>query len=232
MCIRDSSRLRAEEGDRGAQQTEALLRELTGQTLEEWLRRSFFNRHVRQFKHRPIAWHLASTPTKDGGRKTKAKREPAFECLLYYHACRGDVLARLRAHYVEPLIRLQTATAADARDSGDETQAAIPAAPGPGAEKASGGMAGDMLDSVGTAEAVLLTIERPLQGKGVAEQGYEQGAQVAGGYYGMGAYRTSGVWVEWFRTNLAGGADYATLTAEAEAAPVGSLGVRLSLIHI
>ena len=119
------SRLRAEEGDRGAQQTEALLRELTGQTLEEWLRRSFFARHVRQFKHRPIAWHLASTPTKDGGRRTKAKREPAFECLLYYHACRGDVLARLRAHYVEPLIRLETAAAADARRRGDETTAAI-----------------------------------------------------------------------------------------------------------
>ena len=89
LAERVRNRLRAEEGDRGAQQVEALLRELTGQTLEEWLRRSFFARHVRQFKHRPIAWHLASTPTKDGGRRTKAKREPAFECLLYYHACRG-----------------------------------------------------------------------------------------------------------------------------------------------
>ena len=125
LAERVRSRLRAEDGDRGAQQVEALLLELTGQTLEEWLRRSFFARHVRQFKHRPIAWHLASTPTKDGGRRTKAQREPAFECLLYYHACRGDVLARLRAHYVEPLIRLETAAAADARRRGDETAAAI-----------------------------------------------------------------------------------------------------------
>ena len=130
LAERLRDRLRAEDGDRGAQQVEALLRELTGQTLEEWLRRSFFARHVRQFKHRPIAWHLASTPTKDGGRRTKAKREPAFECLLYYHACgarngRTDVLARLRAHYVEPLIRLETAAAADARRRGDETVAAI-----------------------------------------------------------------------------------------------------------
>jgi hypothetical protein len=130
LAERARGRLRAEEGDRGAQQVEALLRELTGQTLEEWLRRSFFARHVRQFKHRPIAWHLASTPTKDGpnvgqGRRTKAKREPAFECLLYYHACRGDILARLRAHYVEPLIRLETSAAADARRRGDETAAAI-----------------------------------------------------------------------------------------------------------
>ena len=125
LAERVRSRLRVEDGDRGAQQIEALLRELTGQTLEEWLRRSFFARHVRQFKHRPIAWHLASTPTRDGGRRTKARREPAFECLLYYHACRGDVLARLRAHYVEPLIRLETAAAADARRRGDETAAAI-----------------------------------------------------------------------------------------------------------
>ena len=94
LAERVRSRLRAEDGDRGAQQAEALLRELTGQTLEEWLRRSFFARHVRQFKHRPIAWHLASTPTKDGGRRTKAKREPAFECLLYYHACRGTTYWR------------------------------------------------------------------------------------------------------------------------------------------
>jgi len=125
LAERVRDRLRAEDGDRGAQQVEALLLELTGQTLDEWLRRTFFARHVRQFKHRPIAWHLASKPTKDGGRKTKARREPAFECVLYYHACRGDVLARLRAHYVEPLIRLETAAAAEARRRGDETAAAI-----------------------------------------------------------------------------------------------------------
>jgi len=124
LAERVRDRLRAEDGDRGAQQVEALLLELTAQTLDEWLRRTFFARHVRQFKHRPIAWHLASTPTKDGGRK-KAKREPAYQCLLYYHACRGDVLARLRAHYVEPLIRLETAAAAEARRRGDETAAAI-----------------------------------------------------------------------------------------------------------
>jgi xylulokinase len=88
------------------------------------------------------------------------------------------------------------------------------------------GKPGALLDSVGTAEAVLLTIERPLQGERVAQEGYEQGAHVAAGYYGMGAYRTAGVCIDWFRTTCAAGADYATLTAEAEAAPLGSLGVR------
>jgi hypothetical protein len=127
LAERVRNRLRAEDGDRGAQQVEALLRELTGQTLEEWLRRSFFARHVRQFKHRPIAWHLASISHRSSPRRRgeAGRGAPAFECLLYYHACRGDVLARLRAHYVEPLIRLETAAAADARRRGDETAAAI-----------------------------------------------------------------------------------------------------------
>ena len=82
LAERVRDRLRAEDGDLGAQQVEALLRELTGQTLEEWLRRTFFARHVRQFKHRPIAWHLASTPPKDGrtaGRRRSASR-PSSAC--------------------------------------------------------------------------------------------------------------------------------------------------------
>lgn len=125
--------------------------------------------------------------------------------------------------------RLGTVQPAAASETGLPTSAVVSVG---GHDHLCGGLAvgagvpGAMLDSVGTAEAVLLTIERPLHGERVAEQGYEQGAHVAGGYYGMGAYRTSGVCVDWFRTNLAGGADYATLTAEARAAPVGSLGVR------
>lgn len=85
---------------------------------------------------------------------------------------------------------------------------------------------GAMLDSVGTAEAVLLTIEKPLVGEHVAAEGYEGGAQVAGGYYGMGAYRTAGICIDWFRQIAGGGVDYQTLTDEAAQAPVGSLGVR------
>ena len=62
------ARLRAEDGELGVQQTEALLTDLTGVSLEEWLRRRFFSRHMSQFKYRPIAWHLASTPTNNGRR--------------------------------------------------------------------------------------------------------------------------------------------------------------------
>jgi hypothetical protein len=105
-------RLRAEDGDLGAQRAEALLHELTGLSLEDWLRREFFKRHVRQFKYRPIAWHLASKPAapeRAAGRRSsvvgRRSSAPAFECLVYYHACGGDVLARIRTQYVEPLLR-------------------------------------------------------------------------------------------------------------------------------
>ncbi|MBN1139875.1 MAG: hypothetical protein JXM73_25105 [Anaerolineae bacterium] len=131
LAKRVEARLRAEEGDLGLQQTEALLHELTGQNLETWLAKSFFSRHVRQFKHRPVAWHLASTPqaapTGAGVRRRKANRPPAFECLLYYHACAGDVLARIRTHYVETLLQAERRQADQARKKGNETAAALAA---------------------------------------------------------------------------------------------------------
>ena len=132
LAERIRSRLRAEEGDLGAQRTEGLLHELTGRSLEEWLRRDFFKRHTSQFKKRPIAWHLASDP-RAGGRKKSA--QPAFECLLYYHATSGyapllerggggDILARLRTQYVERLLAPAQRELAQARRYANETAAA------------------------------------------------------------------------------------------------------------
>jgi hypothetical protein len=110
LAERVRARLRAEDDDLGAQRAEALLSELTELSLEDWLRREFFKRHVRQFKYRPIAWQLASDPSvavSDAKAKKRlgGRRAPAFECMVYYHACRGDVLARIRTQYVEPLLR-------------------------------------------------------------------------------------------------------------------------------
>ena len=120
------ARLRAEDGELGAQKTEALLVELTNMSLEEWLRKRFFPRHVSQFKYRPIAWHLMSTPVNDGKRKRgNAQRGPAFECFLYYHACRGDALARIRTQYVEPLIRAERQKLGDASLFQDETASVL-----------------------------------------------------------------------------------------------------------
>jgi methylase of polypeptide subunit release factors len=105
-------RLQEEDGDLGAQQVERLLEELTNLSLEEWLQRRFFVRHVSQFKHRPVAWHLASTPVKNNGNGKKRRgggnqRKPAFECLLYAHAASLHTLASIRGEFVEPLIRAE-----------------------------------------------------------------------------------------------------------------------------
>lgn len=127
LADRVRERLRAKDGDLGVQQTEALLAELTGQNLEAWLRRSFFPRHVRQFKYRPIAWHLASVPVAGtgGGRgKGGSRQVPAFECMVYYHACGLGLLARLRTQYVAPLLHAERGRVDSARQSGDDTAAA------------------------------------------------------------------------------------------------------------
>ncbi|MGI8911945.1 MAG: FGGY-family carbohydrate kinase [Rubrobacteraceae bacterium] len=84
---------------------------------------------------------------------------------------------------------------------------------------------GTMLNSLGTAEAIFLPLERPLDDPEVGHQGYTQGAHVAGQYYVFGGQYTSGASIEWFREALGEGADYSPLIAEAEEAPPGSLGV-------
>lgn len=83
---------------------------------------------------------------------------------------------------------------------------------------------GDMLNSIGTAEAVFLPLAQPLTDPEVGRQGYSQGVHVGGHYYIFGGLYTSGACIDWFRQNLASGADYEILMAEAAATPVGSLG--------
>jgi xylulokinase len=83
---------------------------------------------------------------------------------------------------------------------------------------------GDILNSIGTAEAVFMPIERPLTDPAAGEQGYAQGAHTAGGYYLLGGNYTSGACVDWFRSTCADAVDYETLTREAERIPPGSLG--------
>ncbi len=84
---------------------------------------------------------------------------------------------------------------------------------------------GTMLNSLGTAEAIFLPLERPLTDPEVGRQGYAQGAHVAGQYYVFGGQYTSGASVEWFRDSLGVGADYEALIDEAEGVPPGSMGV-------
>jgi xylulokinase len=82
---------------------------------------------------------------------------------------------------------------------------------------------GTMLNSLGTAEAIFLPLESPLTNPRVGEQGYTQGAHVAGQYYVFGGQYTSGASVEWWREIL-DGADYDSLISEAANVPPGSFG--------
>ncbi len=85
---------------------------------------------------------------------------------------------------------------------------------------------GAMLNSLGTAEAIFNPLSHPLTHPEIGRQGYTIGAHVVSGrYYILGGVYTSGACIEWFRETLGNGADYATLIAEAEAVPPGSLGV-------
>lgn len=84
---------------------------------------------------------------------------------------------------------------------------------------------GILFDSIGTAEGLLITVDRPLSDPILGKQGYETGAHVGGGYYAMGAYRTAGACIDWFRGLYPDGVNYATLIEEAASAPPGSHGV-------
>lgn len=88
---------------------------------------------------------------------------------------------------------------------------------------------GQMLNSLGTAEAVFVPLAEPLMDPKVGRQGYTQGAHVAGGgYYVFAGQYTSGASIDWMRGLLGDGEQrlpYDETMALAETAPAGSLGL-------
>jgi len=91
----------------------------TSVSLETWLGRDFFRNHISQFRKRPIAWQLQSTPETSNGagngrgkrakRKTRADRAPIFSCLIYYHRIDGQLLGTVRTQYAHPMrLRMET----------------------------------------------------------------------------------------------------------------------------
>ena len=88
-----------------------------------------------------------------------------------------------------------------------------------------------LLDSLGTAEAFFVPVERPLGDPIVGQQGYSQGVIVVSDqpvYYVLGGLFTSGGSIEWLCDILYredSEPDYAALIGEAEQVPPGSLGV-------
>jgi hypothetical protein len=81
--------------------------EIVGAQLEEWLAGPFFERHISQFKRRPIAWQIETTVQGPGskgqgrGKKRGSQRnKPVFSCLVYHHKLDAGLLAKLRTHCV------------------------------------------------------------------------------------------------------------------------------------
>ena len=79
---------------------------------------------------------------------------------------------------------------------------------------------GVLMNSLGTAEALILVVDRPHTDPALGRAGFDQGTIEVDRplWYVFGGLPTSGAAVEWFRQGLGGGADHATLIAEAEAA--------------
>jgi len=85
--------------------------------------------------------------------------------------------------------------------------------------------AGTLVDSMGTAEALLLATPEPVRDLAVIRRGYLQAPIEPGRLHWVGgSVFTSGGAVEWARA-LLGGVDVATLVAEAAAVPPGSGGL-------
>jgi xylulokinase len=94
---------------------------------------------------------------------------------------------------------------------------------------------GQMLNSLGTAEALFLPTDEPLTDPRAGREGYTQGAHVVGGgYYAFAGQYTSGASIDWLRKLLGTGDDavlHEALIAGAGSVPAGSLGV-LFLPHL
>jgi xylulokinase len=82
---------------------------------------------------------------------------------------------------------------------------------------------GIVLDSLGTSEALLLTLDRPLRGHDTMSNGLSQGLLTVDRpyYYLVGGLYSSGGTIEWFRNTLADQHDRSQLSAEAFAAAPG-----------
>jgi xylulokinase len=81
---------------------------------------------------------------------------------------------------------------------------------------------GVLLDSLGTAEALMLVTPAPSGSPALLAAGVNQGRVEAGGrtlFYLFGGLPTCSAAVEWFRSLWPGGVEHAALIAEAEAAP-------------
>jgi len=108
---------------------------IVGKPLERWLEEDFFARHVKQFKNRPIAWHIVSNPhavnqeagSGKKGRKKGARKKlkPAFSVMVHYHRfVDGEKgygkLLLLKNKYLEKLMSQTRSELESLRGKGDD----------------------------------------------------------------------------------------------------------------
>ncbi len=96
-----------------------------------------------------------------------------------------------------------------------------------GALAAGAWQTGTLLNSLGTAEAVLLALDRPVAEPALSRNGYVQGAMMLDTphYYLAAASFTCGASADWLHAVVGEDLPYETLIAEAAAVPAGSHGV-------
>lgn len=77
--------------------------ELMGKPLEAWLLYDFYKHHIQQFKKRPLAWQIQSSPSRISRRGRGQKVMPTFACMVYCQKVDGDTFHKIRSQYVGPL---------------------------------------------------------------------------------------------------------------------------------
>ena len=135
LLDRIRNRFGADFGEEKESSIESEFSNIVGKSLERWLEEDFFARHVKQFKNRPIAWHIVSDPSavnheagqggkgkKKGGKK---KQKPAFSVMVHYHRfVDGDKgfgkLLILKNKYLEKLMSLTRSELESLRGKGDD----------------------------------------------------------------------------------------------------------------
>ncbi len=103
-------RMEQQFGLQGADDAEREIRFWLGRDVRSWLHRDFFKNHIKQFKQRPIAWHLTSP---DG----------TFQAFVLYHKLSRETLVKLRAQYAGELIARLRSDQERARSRGDNQNA-------------------------------------------------------------------------------------------------------------
>lgn len=85
-------------GKGASQAYERLVMEVFGKSMEQWIEVDLFGFHSKQFRRRPVLWHISS-------RAPGRRGSGVFSCLLHCHALDSDTLPKIRNSYVANLRR-------------------------------------------------------------------------------------------------------------------------------